>query len=329
MKPTGIIVLDGPDGTGKTTLAKELVRKYDARYIHLTYRWKNNMFEYNVAAVDYAARLAEQGHLVIIDRLWMSDNIYDTVFRGRVISPHLGRYVERLILKYSGIYVICLPESSRDYLNHFNELKSSRIEMYDSMEAIYQGYSQMWDKVTRERWPHAFRYDMFTDGQNLPEYATKIAELAQASREEAYQPGLSTSCKGFAGSLAHGSVMFISEQPTLRKGQVFYPRVAKTEANELFNGILDLAGVPEWKLMWTSVDQEHIWKELLSAYDIRPMTLGISAYQKIVKDANHYHYYGRPDNFITPEYDLAIGGNSTFMQRMIYQLNLNTGEHND
>ena len=36
-----IIVLDGPDAVGKTTLAKKIQERVpNTRYMHLTYRWK-------------------------------------------------------------------------------------------------------------------------------------------------------------------------------------------------------------------------------------------------------------------------------------------------
>ena len=39
-----IIVLEGPDGSGKTTLARHLVELLGAEYLHLTYRWPTKMF---------------------------------------------------------------------------------------------------------------------------------------------------------------------------------------------------------------------------------------------------------------------------------------------
>ena len=74
----GIIVIDGCDGTGKTTLAEAICRRYDGVYIHNTYRWPTKMPLYHTAALHRALKLAKT-RLVVIDRLWMSEAIYAEV----------------------------------------------------------------------------------------------------------------------------------------------------------------------------------------------------------------------------------------------------------
>ena len=85
----GIIVLDGPDGAGKTTLAKYLQGHYGAKYIDMTYRWKKNQFEYHTAAIHHAIQLSQK-QLVVIDRWWMSENIYADVYRKDYTYAHIG-----------------------------------------------------------------------------------------------------------------------------------------------------------------------------------------------------------------------------------------------
>ena len=48
---TGIIVLDGPDCCGKTTLANDLIMNHGARYVHATYRFGKTMFAYHTAVM--------------------------------------------------------------------------------------------------------------------------------------------------------------------------------------------------------------------------------------------------------------------------------------
>tara|TARA_R100000084_G_scaffold83769_1_gene39275 strand:+ start:382 stop:570 length:189 start_codon:yes stop_codon:yes gene_type:complete len=51
-----IIVLDGPDAVGKTTLAKKIQERVpNTRYMHLTYRWKDKIFDYHTGAIHLAA----------------------------------------------------------------------------------------------------------------------------------------------------------------------------------------------------------------------------------------------------------------------------------
>lgn len=317
MNNSGIIILDGPDGSGKTTLADYYVKKYHAKYLHLTYRWINNMFEYNTAAIELAAKWAHEGHLVIIDRLWMSDNVYDKVFRGGVKNPFLGRYIDRLVLRYGGQYVLCVPYKSREYLDHYETLKTVRTEMFATMLKVYDEYLYLYNKI--QTWPHVHRYCMFTEGNDYEGFADSIREKAIAARQDGFM--LDPSDKSFSGSLEHGCVLFINESQTLRKGKQWYPRHEQTSGNEHLCGVLDLlSGVPEHQLMWCDVDTGP-WQHITSKYEVYPITLGIGAYRKIVKDSAHYHFYGKPDNHITPEQDIASNYNTTFMQRLIHQIN--------
>ncbi|HYD35935.1 MAG TPA: hypothetical protein VD999_07795 [Vitreimonas sp.] len=317
MNPSGIIILDGPDGTGKTTLAQYFINRYQARYLHLTYRFKNNMFEYNTAAIELAAKWANEGYLVIIDRLWMSNYVYDKVFRKGPHQAYLGRFIDRLVLRYSGIYVICLPENSREYLNDYNDLKSTRIEMYSRMDEIYNEYAWWWQKIQKEKWPHAIRYDMYKEGRDIQLFAQSLLERLGEERENGYM--LNPMDKNFSGSLAHGEVLFIDAKANRRKGLPWYPRHSYTEANIHLAAVLELAGIPEYKLMWTNIES-GLWKELTSKYELQPIALGHDAYRAMVWDSGSYHFYGKPDCHITPEEDLRARGQTTFMQRMIHQI---------
>ena len=77
-----IIVLDGPDAVGKTTLANKIVEMYpNTKYLHLTYRFKDKIFDYHTAAIRLASKWAKT-HNVIIDRWWPTEAWYATVYRG-------------------------------------------------------------------------------------------------------------------------------------------------------------------------------------------------------------------------------------------------------
>lgn len=315
-KPAGIIILDGPDGSGKTTLANYYREKYGARYIHLTYRWVNNMFEYNTAAIDYAARLAAKGELVIIDRLWMSEIVYDLAYRDKHKNPTMGRQIDRLVLKYSGIYVVCLPANTREYLSHFDRLKDSRLELFNTVEKAYFHYSDIWAQCLKEKWPHAFRYD-FMEG-NMEQDAEMYLEFMLQQRANA--PSWQHARKQFSGSLEYGEIVFIDYSATLRKNLPWYPRHAYTEANVYLNGLFDLAEIPEHKLMWTDASARGIWEPLLSKYDVKPICLGgHPTYRQIVQDSWTFHRYNQPDVHLSPEQDLNWTGRfkTTFMERMV------------
>lgn len=139
----GLIILDGPDGAGKTTLGKRLVELYGGKYFHLTYRWKSRMFEYHTAALHHALSLANK-QLVVVDRLWMSEIVYATVYRGGSTWPHMGRLLDRVIRAHAGLYVMCFDESMKAHQDRFMELKASRVEMYNDTTDVWALYNVMY-----------------------------------------------------------------------------------------------------------------------------------------------------------------------------------------
>ena len=137
-----IIILDGPDGTGKTTLAKMLQKKLKADYLHLTYRWKEKIFDYHTAAIRFAAR---KNKPIILDRWWPSEAIYAKGYRGGSDWPLQGRMCDRIARKFGAVYVYCLPESVQAAVIHHAELKAKREEMYDDIAVVADLYLKLWN----------------------------------------------------------------------------------------------------------------------------------------------------------------------------------------
>jgi adenylate kinase family enzyme len=126
---TGLIVLEGPDGVGKTTLGKYLVEKYDAFYMHCSYHSSINMYSMMRAVISEASRRAET-QLVIIDRFWPSEDIYGVIHRKKSSLGHMARVLDRLVQRLGGIYIVLQPGYSVDMHHRFQELATQRKEMY-------------------------------------------------------------------------------------------------------------------------------------------------------------------------------------------------------
>ena len=114
-----IIVLEGPDGSGKTTLAKMLVDEYGFAYRHLTYRFKDRMHLYHWAALELCLKDAETGP-VVLDRWWPSEIVYADVFRGGSKWPLWPRMLDRVALKHGVTYVWCIPSNEEGKLFIFD-----------------------------------------------------------------------------------------------------------------------------------------------------------------------------------------------------------------
>lgn len=146
-----VIVLDGPDAVGKSTLAAAFKARHGARVIHLTYRFKDRMHQYQTAALNLALSLAEQGP-VIIDRWWASEVTYANAYRGGSPWPLMPRFLHREAMAHGFQYIWCLPRNKTKYLENYEENKAKRGKDYTpgGRKADYaSGMARVYDEYHR------------------------------------------------------------------------------------------------------------------------------------------------------------------------------------
>jgi thymidylate kinase len=111
--PLRTVVVEGPDGGGKTTLVNKLCTAgqqlgMSVYHAHAGYRFKRQgIFVYHTAILDMAIRSGR--NLIVIDRHWPSEIVYGHVCRGGTPWPHLGRMMDRVLQRLNTTYVFCLP----------------------------------------------------------------------------------------------------------------------------------------------------------------------------------------------------------------------------
>ena len=155
-----IFVFEGPDGAGKTTLAKHLAKVLGGKYMHLTYRFKDKMHLYHGAAIRQAARYA-QHQPVIIDRWWPSEILYAECYRGG--SKFIKHFfmLEHQATMMGVTYVWCIPEDKDRYFENINALKDNREELFqDGYDRLYDLYSEFFKQYAGHR-ENVAHYDMF------------------------------------------------------------------------------------------------------------------------------------------------------------------------
>lgn len=136
----GIIIIEGADGSGKTTLAERLISDNGhGKYLHAEYKFKNKIPIYHLALLKKAIKLSKNT-LVIIDRLHISEYIYAKVFRGGTKWPHQLQDFNKICKHLHIPIIICIPDSIQRGVEWFNENKNKRFELYNNVERITEEY---------------------------------------------------------------------------------------------------------------------------------------------------------------------------------------------
>lgn len=133
-----LTIFEGPDGSGKTTLAKAYAERTGARYVHFgpLPRVVNGLMRTYVEAM-LPAVLGYQS--VVLDRSWLSEFPYGVAFRdGRDrVGPVYARMLERLAFRCGGVVVLCLPPK-HVVLSNYEERK--RLEYLTSAKQLSNVY---------------------------------------------------------------------------------------------------------------------------------------------------------------------------------------------
>lgn len=161
-----IYLIEGPDGVGKTTLARNLVNKAitdrkTCLFFHCT-----NKSERKSAEEDYTEILnnlkewKKLGYDVVLDRAWISNIVYTTVYEPN--KKHVSEELANKLAAAVDKIIICLPKNKNKYLMHFEKLSKERKEDYTKhLDMIYDLFSGFADKYTR--------YDLFNHITDHPE----------------------------------------------------------------------------------------------------------------------------------------------------------------
>lgn len=139
-----VVLIEGPDGTGKSTLAKVFTDRYGFNYIHL-----GPQADIEETYKKLIGTLKASKNDTVIDRAILSNEVYSEIYGGTVLSDK--KYAEMIHLVDR--VIMCLPKDKDKYLKEFDKLKGEREELYKSgMEKVYNLFS---------RYKGVSRYDRF------------------------------------------------------------------------------------------------------------------------------------------------------------------------
>lgn len=270
-QPRGIIVLEGADCTGKTTLAKGLVERFDGVYIHN--RYHKNIWPFFMASMRWAIR-ESQRRLVVIDRHWISECIYARVYRGGSTVPWDVRGLHRVLRTYGAVYVICAPPVEAVVDNH-KRVKSTRKEMYDDVKDVAHRYCKLWDgglpqleypdyveQISAAGAYHHFCWQHYDFHTALTDVAFKreqdrIIEYLHLVRSRTHDVALDNykTVWEVAGNLKRADAIFIADRPGGNRPN--WPFCHHAGSSSYLNGALHGARVDEDAIAFVNTNGQY------------------------------------------------------------------------
>jgi len=223
-----LIVLEGPDGAGKTTLAKT---SKHLEYIHFGPPPKGKLgawHQYYDLLVDLWDKPRPGG--VVIDRFIHGEMIYGPLLRGGtdLTWGHI-RMLERVLMGMSAELVICLPPNDTVFRNW----ATSKDELITDPEDLLRTYD--------------FYLELLGSGNRMIprrvyDYTNPTSVLLERQAWENKGPGI--------GMFAPCNTLIVGDEVNKKVGKEGWPFVAPGGSSLWLANLLEEAGIKEHGLYW-------------------------------------------------------------------------------
>lgn len=100
-----IIILEGPDGAGKSTLAEKISKQTGYRLLH---RSQPKTEDDKRLMMEEYMRVIESGENCVFDRAWYSEMVYGPIMRNESIISYPDMYrLERMLAHRGALIIYC------------------------------------------------------------------------------------------------------------------------------------------------------------------------------------------------------------------------------
>lgn len=224
-KTKKLVILEGPDGAGKTTLAKKICQDLDAEYVH---SGPLKVVKRGLPRMYIEAMLPAMLGLrnVVMDRCWLSEMPYGIAFRhgeDRLTKASVAM-LERAALRCGGELIMCIPPWGHVSANYASHHEDEMLENENQLKLVYDIYLSTqartclntttydytnpdWQKFVPDNTPEHFK-DIRTAG-NLNANVVLVGEsfASQKDDDPFYQlPFMSFTNNGCSSWLANGLI---------------------------------------------------------------------------------------------------------------------------
>lgn len=331
----GIIVLDGPDAAGKTTLANHLCKQLkNAEYLHLSAPVKGQAWNEHRAALLGFIRTLRAGKIAVVDRHFLSEAVYGAVYRDGSEYPYAARHVDRLLYRFGAIRVLCIPPTEHVVKEH-RRMMGVRAEMYDDrMDEISNMYRNLWTgRPNPEKMPTTnyfdhlvlsggvadrigwVKYDVTVDGDDLNKYGEFLR--AELIRTKELIPNFYEDSDNMTGWARKQSVLLVGDQCS---NDEHWPFLSNAGSSLYLAKILNQLGADEAKVCMVNANGPG-GEKLLRVAQIacgrvialgreaeRKLELGRITYHAKVRHPQHAARFTQKDNSYADELRMAFGG---------------------
>lgn len=149
-----MIIIEGPDGAGKTTLKEEILKRYPTM-IEGPRGTEDRSLLYTVTVPDtyHAMEMALHARSVVPvhvwDRLFFSEEVYSYITgRPNQFSPGQGEWITRLLEAMECPIILCLPpwEEVKENAKVHEQMTGVK----ENLREIYQDYAMMYHRMPNQ-----------------------------------------------------------------------------------------------------------------------------------------------------------------------------------
>jgi thymidylate kinase len=144
-----ILILEGPDGAGKTTLAEALRHRFqDKGMVHIVKHGPYTGVEPEHLCRIYFRSMSPAltfDDVVIMDRSWLSEPIYGEVYRNGAnrIDVERKRMLERVALSRGAVVIHCQPDFETCVEAFEKRIGEEYLDDISQLEAVYNEYESI------------------------------------------------------------------------------------------------------------------------------------------------------------------------------------------